>query len=91
MTPAEQEQARALLTRALSDPNWRTASQALDDLMRKLLVVHRLLESEERLAKRQPGTDPCNGYGPDHRRSSSSIVVRVVLAHCTASERLVRG
>ena len=54
MTPEEQEQAHALLTRAVSDPNWRTASQALDDLMRKLLVVHRLLEAEERLAKREP-------------------------------------
>jgi hypothetical protein len=39
--------------RALSDPDWQTASQALDDLMRKLLVVHRLLEAEERLAKRE--------------------------------------
>jgi hypothetical protein len=58
MTPEEQEQAHALLTRALSDPNWRTASQALDDLMRKLLVVHRLLEAEERLAKRRPGFEP---------------------------------
>jgi hypothetical protein len=51
MTPEEQEQAHALLTRAVSDPDWRTASQALDDLIRKLLVVHRLLEAEERLAK----------------------------------------
>jgi hypothetical protein len=58
MTPEEQEQAHVLLTRALSDPNWRTASQALDDLMRKLLVVHRLLEAEERLAKRRPGSEP---------------------------------
>jgi hypothetical protein len=54
MTPEKQAQAHALLTRALSDPDWRTASQALDDLMRKLLVVHRLLEAEERLAKREP-------------------------------------
>ena len=58
MTPEEKEQAHALLTRALSDPNWRTASQALDDLMRKLLVVHRLLEAEERLAKRKPSAEP---------------------------------
>jgi hypothetical protein len=58
MAPEEQEQAHALLTRAVSDPDWRTASQALDDLMRKLLVVHRLLEAEERLAKRVPR---CNG------------------------------
>jgi hypothetical protein len=57
MIPEEQEQAQALLTRALSDPNWRTASQALDDLMRKLLVVHRLLEAEERLAKRERRAD----------------------------------
>jgi len=53
MTPEERKQAHALPTRAVSDPNWRTASQALDDLMRKLLVVHRLLEAEERLAKRE--------------------------------------
>jgi len=56
MTPDEQQQAHTLLTRSLSDPNWRTASQALDDLMRTLLVVHRLLEAEERLAKREPRT-----------------------------------
>jgi hypothetical protein len=55
MTPEEQQQAHGLLTRALSDPNWQTASQALDDLMRKLLVVHRLLEAEERPAKRERG------------------------------------
>jgi hypothetical protein len=40
MTPEERKEAHALLTRALTDPNWRTASQALDELMRKLLVVH---------------------------------------------------
>ena len=58
MTPEDKAQAHALLSRAVSDPNWRTASQALDDLMRKLLVVHRLLEAEERLAKRRPRADP---------------------------------
>jgi hypothetical protein len=42
----------------VSDPDWRTASQPLDDLMRKLLVVHRLLEAEERLAKPKPSTEP---------------------------------
>jgi hypothetical protein len=31
---------------------------ALDELMRKLLVVHRLLEAEERLAKRESGSEP---------------------------------
>ena len=58
MTPEEQEQAHALLARAASDPDWRTASHALDDLMGKLLVVHRLLEAEERLAKRELPTEP---------------------------------
>jgi hypothetical protein len=58
MTLEEQQKAHALLTRALRDPNWRTASRALDDLMRKLLVVHRLLEAEERLAKREPRAYP---------------------------------
>jgi hypothetical protein len=58
MTPEERRQAHALLTRALSDPHWRTASQALDDLLRKLLVVHRLLEAEERLGKRRPRAEP---------------------------------
>ena len=58
MPPEERRQAHALLTWALSDPNWRTASQALDDLMRKLLVVHRLLEAEERLAERRPRAEP---------------------------------
>ena len=57
MTPEEQEQAHALLTRAVSDPNWRTASQALDDLTGKLLVVRWLLEAEERLAKRERRAD----------------------------------
>jgi hypothetical protein len=57
MPPEERKQAHALLTRALSDPNWRTVSQALDDLMPKLLVVHRLLQAEERLAKRERRAD----------------------------------
>jgi hypothetical protein len=58
MTPEEQGEAHALLVKAVSDPDWQPARQALDDLMRKLLVVHRLLEAEERLAKREPPADP---------------------------------
>ena len=61
MTPEERKQAHALLTRALSDPNWRTANQALDDLMRKLIVVHRLLEAEEHLPQREPQGSRRNG------------------------------
>jgi hypothetical protein len=58
MTPKQREQAHMLLARAVSDPDWQAASQALDDLIRKLLVMHRLLEAEERLAKREPPADP---------------------------------
>jgi hypothetical protein len=58
MTPEEQGEAHALLVRAVSDPDWHAAREALDALMRKLLVVHRLLEAEERLAKREPPADP---------------------------------
>jgi hypothetical protein len=46
----EQTEAHALLTRAANHPDWRVASHALDELMRRLLVLHRLLEVEERLA-----------------------------------------
>jgi hypothetical protein len=58
MTPEEHGQAHALLVEAVSDPDWQAARQALEELMRKLLVVHRLLEAEERLAKREPPADP---------------------------------
>jgi hypothetical protein len=44
-------------SKAASDPDWQAARQALDQLLRKLLV-HRLLEAEERLAKREPPTEP---------------------------------
>jgi hypothetical protein len=54
MTPEEHGEAHALLVKAVSDPDWQAAGQALDDLMRKLLVLNRLLEAEERLAKREP-------------------------------------
>ena len=58
MTPEEHGQAHALLVRAVTDPDWQAASQALDDLMGKLLVVRRLLEAEERLPTRTPRADP---------------------------------
>jgi hypothetical protein len=54
MTPEEHGEAHALLVRAVTDPDWQAASQALDDLMRKLLVLRQLLEAEERLPKRKP-------------------------------------
>jgi hypothetical protein len=58
MTPEEHGEAHALLVTAVSDPDWQAARQALEELLRKLLVVHQLLEAEERLAKREPPTEP---------------------------------
>jgi hypothetical protein len=58
MTPEEHGEAHALLVKAVSDPDWQAASQALDDLMAKLLVIRRLLEAEERLPRREPRADP---------------------------------
>jgi hypothetical protein len=58
MTPEEHGQAHALLVRAVTDPDWQAADKALDELMRKLIVLHRLLEAEERLSRREPRADP---------------------------------
>jgi hypothetical protein len=58
MTPEEHGEAHALLVKAVSDPDWQAASQTLDDLMRKLIAIHQLLEAEERLPRREPWTDP---------------------------------
>jgi hypothetical protein len=57
MTPEEHGEAHTLLVRAVTDPDWQTASHALDDLMGKLVVVRRLLEAEERLPTRKPGSE----------------------------------
>jgi hypothetical protein len=54
MTPEEHGEAHALLVRAVTDPDWQAANQALDDLMGKLVAMHRLLEAEERLPQRTP-------------------------------------
>ena len=43
LTPEEHGEAHALLVTAVSDPDWQAARQALEELMGKLLVVHRLL------------------------------------------------
>jgi hypothetical protein len=58
MTPEEHGQAHALLVRAVTSPDWQAASQALDELMAKLLVVRRLLAAEQRLPRREPRADP---------------------------------
>jgi hypothetical protein len=58
MTPEEHGQAHALLVRAVTDPDWQAANKAPDGLMGKLIVLHRLLEAEERLPRREPRADP---------------------------------
>jgi hypothetical protein len=58
MTPEEHGEAHALLVRAVTDPDRQAASQALDDLMGKLVLIRRLLEAEERLPTRTPRADP---------------------------------
>jgi hypothetical protein len=58
MTPEEHGETHTLLVKAVTDPDRQAANKALDDLMRKLVVVYRLLEAEERLPKREPWTDP---------------------------------
>jgi hypothetical protein len=54
MTPEEHGEAHALLVRAVTDPDRQAASQALDDLMGKLVMMQRLLEAEQRLPQRTP-------------------------------------
>jgi hypothetical protein len=58
MTPEEHGEAHALLVRVITDPDWQAASQALDDLMGRLLVIRGLLEAEERLPRREPRAEP---------------------------------
>jgi hypothetical protein len=58
MTPEEHGEAHALLVKAVSDPDRQAANKALDELMRKLITVHRLLEAEEHLTQREPRADP---------------------------------
>jgi hypothetical protein len=57
----EQTEAHALLARAANHPDWRVASFALDKLMRRLLVLHRLLDAKERLARLVPPRDHTGG------------------------------
>ena len=58
MTPEEHGEAHARLVKAVTDPDWQAANQALDELMRTLIGLHRLLEAEQRLPRREPRADP---------------------------------
>jgi hypothetical protein len=57
----EQTEAHALLAKAANHPDWRVASHALDELMRRLLVLHRLLEAEERWPRLVPPRENTGG------------------------------
>ena len=61
MTPEEHGEAHALLVRAVTDPDWQAARQALDGLMDRLLGIRRLLEAEEHLPQREPQGSRRNG------------------------------
>jgi hypothetical protein len=58
MTPEEHGQAHALLVKAVTDPDWQAANKALDELMGTLIVLHRLLEADEHLPRREPRPHP---------------------------------
>ena len=47
----------ALLRRAVTTPAPAAAGDALDELLRRLLVLHRLLEAELRTSGQYPGRD----------------------------------
>jgi hypothetical protein len=57
MTTEELREVEALLRRAVTTPAPAAASDALDELMRRLLVLHRLLEAELRLSSQRLGRD----------------------------------
>ena len=57
----EQTQAHALLAKAANHPDSRFASHALDELMRRLLVLHRLLEARSAWPRLVPPSDNTGG------------------------------
>jgi hypothetical protein len=58
VAPEEHGEAHALLVKAITDPDRQAANKALDELMGKLIMIHRLLEAEERHPRRELWTDP---------------------------------
>jgi len=57
MTTEELREVEALLRRAVTTPAPAAAGDALDELLRRLLVLHRLLEAELRTSGQYPGRD----------------------------------
>jgi hypothetical protein len=72
----EQTEAHALVAKAANHPDWRVASQALDELMRRLLVLHRLLEAEERLAP--PGTSKRSHGWHSQKLTSLTLLLALI-------------
>jgi hypothetical protein len=57
MTPEELAAAEALLRRAVMTPAPAAAGDALDELLGRLLVLHRVLEAEQRATGDARGRD----------------------------------
>jgi hypothetical protein len=57
----EQTEAHALLAKAANHPDSGVASHALDELMRRLLVLHRLLEPRSAWPRLVPPRDTTGG------------------------------
>ena len=61
----EQTEAHALLAKAANHPDWRVAGHALDELICRLLLLHRLLRPRSaclRLVPRRDSRGAIRGY-----------------------------
>ena len=63
MTPEEHGETHTLLVKAVTDPDWQAANKALDDLMRKLVVVHGCLRPRSASPSASRGPTRCNSCG----------------------------
>jgi hypothetical protein len=64
MTPEEHGQAHALLVRAVTDPDWQAASQALDDLMGSCWWCVGCWRPRSASPRARRGPTRCNGSRP---------------------------
>jgi hypothetical protein len=81
----EQTEAHALLAKAANHPDWRVASHALDELMRRL-VLHRLLEAEERVAP--PGASKRSHGWQSQKLTSLTLLLAPDLELSLATDRV---
>jgi hypothetical protein len=82
----EQTEAHALLAKAANHPDWRVASHALDELMRRLLVLHRLLEAEMRVAP--PGASKRSHGWQSQKLTSLTLLLAPDLELSLATDRV---